>query len=386
MITCKIKKMKKIPLILTIFISVVLGSCKETDKDILSKESFEKEVDGKKVSLFNLENENGVVCQITNYGARVVTLFVPNKAKKRTDVVLGLESIDQYLKNGEYLGAIVGRYGNRIANGEFSLDGKTYSLFKNNGPNTLHGGKKGYADVVWNAHAYTTTNGEDAIELSYLSKDGEEGFPGNLQIKVTYTLTDANELKIEYWAQTDTATVLNLTNHAYFNLKGAGNGNIFSHDLTLYADNFTPTDGTLIPTGKIQSVANTPMDFRTQHKIGERINENTIDLKYGLGYDHNWILNKKSNELTLAAKVSEPSTGIEMKVFTTEPAIQFYSGNFLDGKIIGKEKMQYNYRTAFCMEAQHYPDAPNHANFPSTVLKPGETYTQTTIYQFGLMK
>ena len=386
MVTCKIKIMKKILLILTIFMSVFIVSCKESDKDILPKESFKKEVDGKKVSLFNLKNKNGVVCQITNYGARVVTLFVPNKDKKRTDVVLGLESIDQYLKNGEYLGAIVGRYGNRIANGKFSLDGKTYSLFKNNGPNTLHGGKKGYADVVWDAHAYTTTNGEDAIELSYLSKDGEEGFPGNLQIKVTYTLTEANELKIEYWAQTDAATVLNLTNHAYFNLKGAGNGDIFSHNLTLFADNFTPTDSTLIPTGKIQSVANTPMDFRTPHTIGERINENTIDLKYGLGYDHNWILNKKSNELTLAAKVSEPSTGIEMNVFTTEPAIQFYSGNFLDGKIIGKEKKQYNHRTAFCMEAQHYPDAPNHANFPSTVLKPGDTYTQTTIYQFGLMK
>jgi aldose 1-epimerase len=378
--------MKKNLLILTIFISVVSGSCKETDKDILPKESFEKQVDDKKVSLYNLKNDNGVVCQITNYGARVVTLFVPNKDKKRTDVVLGLESIDQYLKNGEYLGAIVGRYGNRIANGKFSLDGKTYSLFKNNGPNTLHGGKKGYADVVWDAHAYITTNGEDAIELSYLSKDGEEGFPGNLKIKVTYTLTEANELKIEYWAKTDAATVLNLTNHAYFNLKGAGNGDIFSHNLTLHADNFTPTDSTLIPTGKIQSVANTPMDFRTPHTIGERINENTIDLKYGLGYDHNWILNKKSKELTLAANVSEPSTGIEMKVFTTEPAIQFYSGNFLDGKIIGKEKKQYNHRTAFCMEAQHYPDAPNHANFPSTVLKPGDIYTQTTIYQFGLMK
>lgn len=366
--------------------SVLLGSCKETNKDILPKESFEKQVDGKQVSLYNLQNKNGVVCQITNYGARVVTLFIPNKDQKFTDVVLGLESIEQYLKNGEYLGAIVGRYGNRIANGKFTVDGKTYSLFKNNGPNTLHGGKKGYADVVWDALACTNKNGEDAIELSYLSKDGEEGFPGNLQIKVTYTLTEANELKINYWAQTDAVTVLNLTNHSYFNLKGAGNGDIFSHNLTLYADNFTPTDSTLIPTGKIQNVANTPMDFRTPHTIGESINQNTIDLKYGLGYDHNWMLNKKSNELTLAANVSEPTTGIEMKVFTTEPAIQFYSGNFLDGKIIGKEKKHYNHRTAFCMEAQHYPDAPNHASFPSTVLKPGETYTQTTIYQFGLMK
>lgn len=378
--------MKKVPLIIIVLMNVIMVSCKETVEDVLPKESFEKQIDGKQVSLYNLENKNGVVCQITNYGARIVTLFVPNKDKKRTDVVLGLESIDQYLKNGEYLGAIVGRYGNRIANGEFSLGDKKYSLLKNNGPNTLHGGKKGYADVVWDAHAFTTTNGENAIELSYLSKDGEEGFPGNLKIKVIYTLTEANELKIDYWAQTDKETVINLTNHAYFNLKGAGNGNIFSHNLTLYADNFTPTDSTLIPTGKIQNVANTPMDFRTGHSIGECIDKETIDLKYGLGYDHNWILNKKNNELTLAAKVSESSTGIEMKVFTTEPAIQFYSGNFLDGKMIGKEKKQYNHRTAFCMEAQHYPDSPNHPNFPSTVLKPGETYTQTTIYQFGLLK
>ncbi|WP_348812775.1 aldose epimerase family protein [Flavobacterium maritimum] len=380
------RKMKKIPFILTIFMSVVMVSCKESDKDILPKESFEKEFEGKQISLYNLQNKNGMVCQITNYGARVVSLLVPNKDKKRTDVVLGLESIDQYLKNGEYLGAIVGRYGNRIANGKFNLNDQTYTLFKNNGPNSLHGGKKGYADVVWDAHAFTTKKGENAIELSYLSKDGEEGFPGNLQIKVTYTLTDENELKIDYWAQTDAATVINLTNHAYFNLKGAGNGDIFSHNLTLYADNFTPTNSTLIPTGKIQKVANTPMDFRTPHTIGERINENTIDLKYGLGYDHNWILNKNPGKLTLAANVSEPSTGIEMKVLTTEPAIQFYSGNFLDGKIIGKGKKQYNHRTAFCLEAQHYPDSPNHANFPSTVLKPGDTYTQSTIYQFGLMK
>lgn len=378
--------MKKTPFFLSIFMSLVMVSCKEKNKDILTKENFEKQVNGKQVSLYSLQNKNGLVCQITNYGARVVTLFVPNKDGKITDVVLGHESTDQYVKNGEYLGAIVGRYGNRIANGKFNLDGKIYSLFKNNGPNTLHGGKKGYADVVWDARAFTTEKGENAVEMSYLSKDGEEGFPGNLQIKVAYVLTDANELKIDYWAQTDVVTVLNLTNHAYFNLKGAGNGDILSHNLTIYADKFTPTDSTLIPSGKIQDVENSPMDFRTPHAIGERINESTIDLQYGLGYDHNWILNKKANELALAANVFEPSTGIQMKVFTTEPAIQFYSGNFLDGKIIGKEKKQYNHRTAFCIEAQHYPDSPNHANFPSTVLKPADTYTQTTIYQFGLLK
>ena len=356
------------------------------NKTILSNENFNKQIDGKQVSLFNLENENGITCQITNYGARVVSLFVPNKDNNFTDVVLGLESIDQYTKNGEYLGAIVGRYANRIAKGKFSLNDVKYSLFKNNGPNTLHGGKKGYADVVWDARPFKNEKGEDALELSYLSKNGEEGFPGNLQIKVTYTLSKKNELRIEYAAQTDATTVLNLTNHAYFNLKGAGNGKITSHQLTLYADQFTPTDSTLIPTGIIEKVENTPMDFNTPHNIGERINENSIDLKYGLGYDHNWILNKKTNSLTLAALVFEASTGIEMKVFTTQPAIQFYSGNFLDGKIIGKGNKPYLHRAAFCLETQHYPDAPNQPNFPSTVLNHGDEYKQTTIYQFGILE
>lgn len=378
--------MKKSTIILVLFISTLWISCKETNKEILTKENFEKQVDGKPVSLYTLQNKNGIICQITNYGARVVTLFVPDKNGNLTDVVLGHESINEYIRNGEYLGAIVGRYGNRIANGQFKLNRKTYNLFKNNGPNTLHGGKKGYANVVWDARPFITQNGENAIEMSYLSKDGEEGFPGNLKIKVTYTLTEANGLKIDYWAQTDAETVLNLTNHAYFNLKGAGNGDILSHNLSIYADNFTPTDSTLIPTGKIQNVINTPMDFTASHTIGERIKDNTIDLKYGKGYDHNWVLNKTLNDFTIAAKVSEPLTGIEMRVFTTEPAIQFYSGNFLDGKIIGKDKKQYNYRNAFCMEAQHYPDTPNHPNFPSTTLKPGQTYKQTTIYQFLLMK
>lgn len=368
----------------------LFASCNKTDKNtnmtLLTKENFNKQIDGKQVSLFNLENENGITCQITNYGARVVSLFVPNKDQNFTDVVLGLESIDQYTKNGEYLGAIVGRYANRIAKGEFILNDKKYTLFKNNGQNTLHGGKKGYADVVWDARSFKNEKGEDALELSYLSKDDEEGFPGNLQIKVTYTLSNANELKIEYAAQTDATTVLNLTNHAYFNLKGAGNGEITSHQLTLYADRFTPTDSTLIPTGKIEKVENTPMDFNTPHTIGERINGNTIDLKYGLGYDHNWILNKETNALTLAARVSEVSTGIEMKVFTTQPAIQFYSGNFLDGKIIGKGNKPYPHRSAFCLETQHYPDAPNQPNFPSTVLNPSDKYIQTTIYQFGLLE
>jgi len=358
----------------------------DTNKTLLHKENFNKQIDGKQVSLFNLENENGITCQITNYGARVVSLFVPNKDNTFTDVVLGLESIDQYTKNGEYLGAIVGRYANRIAKGEFSLNDKKYVLFKNNGPNTLHGGKKGYANVVWDARPFKNDKGEEALELSYYSKDGEEGFPGNLQIKLTYTLSNKNELEIEYVAQTDATTVLNLTNHAYFNLKGAGNGDITSHQLSLFADRYTPTDSTLIPTGKIEKVKNTPMDFNTPHTIGERINENTTDIKYGLGYDHNWILNKVPNTLTLAALVSEASTGIEMKVYTTQPAIQFYSGNFLDGKIIGKGNKPYLHRSAFCLETQHYPDAPNQPNFPSTVLNPGEHYNQTTIYQFSLSK
>ena len=349
--------------------------------DSLNKTNFTKIIDNQEVSLFSLKNKNGFICQITNYGARIVSFFVPIKDKASIDVILGYDSIDDYQKDDYYLGVVAGRYANRIANGKFILDAKEYSLFVNNGPNALHGGQKGFDKVVWKARPFLNEKEEESLELSYLSIDGEEGFPGNLKVNVTYTLTNKNEIKIDYNAETDAKTVLNLTNHAYFNLKGAGEGSIISHDLVLNADYFTPTDAGAIPTGEIRSVSNTPMDFRIAHKIGERINEDYIELKQGIGYDHNWVLNKESNALSHVATVSEASTGIQMNVFTTEPGVQFYSGNYLNIKK-GKDSKSYPTRSGFCLETQHFPDSPNHEDFPSTVLNPNETYTQTTIYQF----
>lgn len=352
---------------------------------IANPENFDKQIDNQKVLLINLKNKNGFICQITNYGARIVSFLIPINKSDTIDVVLGLESIDDYLKEDKSLGAIVGRYANRIAKGSFTLDGKNYPLFINDGCNTLHGGQKGFDKTVWKSRQFISKKEEEAVELSYLSKDGEEGFPGNLQVKITYTLTNSNELQMEYWAETDAKTVLNLTNHTYFNLKGAGEGTINSHDLVLNADFFTPTNKEMIPTGEIWSVANSPMDFRTWHKIGERINQNYLELTQGNGYDHNWVLNKKGDELSWAATVSEESTGIVLNVFTTEPGIQFYTGNYLDGKSKGKGGKKYTSRTGFCLEAQHYPNSPNQENFPSTILNPGETYKQTTIYQLILL-
>lgn len=350
----------------------------------LNKANFTKIIDNQEVSLFSLKNKNNFVCQITNYGARIVSLFVPIDNQHKIDVVLGYDSINDYQKDVSYLGVIAGRYANRIANGKFSLDDKEYSLFVNNGPNTLHGGVKGFDKVVWKANPFLNQDGEESLELSYLSVDGEEGFPGNLQVKVTYTLTNNNEIKIDYSAFSDAKTVLNLTNHSYFNLKGAGNGSIETHDLVLNADYFTPTDSGSIPTGELRSVLNTPMDFRIAHKIGDRINEDYIELIQGIGYDHNWVLNKDKNDLRWVATVSDDASAIKLKVFTTEPGVQFYSGNYLNIQN-GKDSKSYPARSGFCLETQHFPDSPNHEGFPSTVLNPGEIYTQTTIYQFEVI-
>lgn len=351
------------------------------ESKIVSDEKFLKIIDNQQVSLFNLRNKNGFVCQITNFGARIVSFFVPIDDQNSIDVVLGHDFIEHYENDDFYLGAIAGRYANRIANGKFSLDDKEYSLLVNNGPNALHGGKKGFDKVVWKGRFFLNKNSEEALELSYLSKDREEGYPGNLEVKVIYTLTNDNEIKIDYKAVTDAKTVLNLTNHAYFNLKGAGEGTITSHDLILNADYFTPTDAGAIPTGEIRSVSNSPMDFRIAHKIGDRINDDYVELIQGMGYDHNWVLNKESDALSHVATVSEASTGIQLKVFTTEPGVQFYSGNYLNIEK-GKNAKSYPARSGFCLETQHFPDSPNHEGFPSTVLNPNETYTQTTIYQF----
>jgi aldose 1-epimerase len=356
--------------------------------------SFRDTVDGKPTALYILKNKNNAEVAITNYGARVVAMLVPDKNGTLTDVVVGYDSIGKYLHRPEtYFGAIVGRYGNRIGKGKFRLNGATYTLAANNGPNSLHGGKKGFAAVVWDAKKLN----DQAVELTYLSKNKEEGYPGNLSVKVTYTLTDSNEVRIDYQATTDKATVLNLTNHSYFNLNGQGSGTINNHLLQLNADSYTPVDSTLIPTGKIEPVAGTPFDFRQPTAIGARINDDNVQLKYGKGYDHNFVLNPlksgsgetagvQRDGLNLAATVVGDQTGIRMDVYTKEPGVQFYSGNFLNGSNPIKGGKKDDYRSALCLETQHYPDSPNEPSFPSTELKPGQTYQTTTVYKFSVKK
>jgi aldose 1-epimerase len=362
-----------------------IASAKE--KPEVSKQSFGKAPSGEEVSIYTLKNSNGMTAEITNYGGIIVKLTAPDKNGKYEDVVLGFNSLDDYVKdNSPYFGALIGRYGNRIGQGKFTLNGKTYTLAKNNEPNgipcSLHGGLKGFDKVVWKAEPLLVKN-TAGLKLEYLSKDGEEGYPGNLKVTVTYWLTNKNEVKIEYSAVTDKPTPVNLTNHSYFNLKGEGNGDILDHELILNADRFTPVDKGLIPTGKLESVKGTPFDFTSAHKIGERVDENNEQLKIARGYDHNWVLNHKGNKLSLAASVYEPTTGRVLEVFTTQPGIQFYCGNFLDGSLKGKSGKPYNFRNGFALETQHFPDSPNHPNFPNTILKPGETLKSTTIFKFS---
>ncbi|UCH98603.1 MAG: galactose mutarotase [Candidatus Aminicenantes bacterium] len=339
------------------------------------KSNFGKTKEGQPVDLYTITNANGMTVKITNYGGIVTSLKVPDKNGKFADVVLGFDSLDKYLEGHPYFGAIVGRYGNRIARGKFTLNGTEYQLATNNGENHLHGGIKGFDKVVWNVEIVKEEN-EIGIKLSYLSKDGEEGYPGNLSAVVTYTLTNDNELKIHYEAETDKSTPVNLTHHSYFNLKGAGNGDILGHLLTFNADRFTPVDEGLIPTGEIKSVKDTPMDFTVLKAIGERIKQ------VKGGYDHNYVLNDWDGSLRRAAKVVEPRFGRVMEVWTTEPGLQFYSGNFLDGTIRGKNGKVYYKHYGFCLETQHFPDSPNKLRFPSVILEPGKKYTHTTIYRF----
>ncbi|MBD1364626.1 galactose mutarotase [Mucilaginibacter sp. ZT4R22] len=340
---------------------------------------FERTIDGKKTELFILKNKNGAEAAITNYGAHLISLLVPNKAGEITDVVLGFDDIEGFQKAaGAYYGATIGRYGNRLAKGKFTLDGKEYTLFTNNGPNTLHGGKKGFDSMVWDAKQTDSAT----VELSYLSKDMEEGFPGNLKVKVIYTLTDDNALKVSYEATTDKTTVVNLTNHAYFNLNGQGTGSVLEHSVKIDADAYTPVDSTLIPTGKIEPVKGTPFDFTAAATIGSRIEQDNIQLKDGKGYDHNYVLNKHDISTPVATVVGDKS-GIKMEVFTEEPGMQFYTGNFMNGTNTLKGGAKDEHRTAFAMETQHYPDSPNQPAFPSTVLKPGAVYKTVTIYKFS---
>jgi len=339
-------------------------------------------VDGQTIYRYTLKNRHGMEAKIINFGGIVTSLKVRDKDGKFGDVVLGFNDLDNYVKTHPFFGTAVGRYGNRIAKGRFTLNGVEYKLAVNNGENHLHGGIKGFDKVVWTAQEVKTPAGP-AVRMTYLSKDGEEGYPGNLKVTMVYTLTNKNELRIDYTATTDKDTVLNLTHHSYFNLAGEGNGDILNHQLQLFADRFTPTDAGSIPTGELRSVKGTPFDFLTLHEIGERINDDYEQIKFGGGYDHNYVVNGRMGVLRKAALVLERTSGRMMEVLTTEPGVQLYTGNFLDGTLTGKSGKPYPRRSGFCLETQHYPDSPNKPNFPTTTLKKGATFKSTTIYRFS---
>ncbi|MCD4747144.1 MAG: galactose mutarotase [Bacteroidales bacterium] len=347
----------------------------EKNKISINKENFGK-YDGKNVYLYTLTNSNGLIAKITNYGAIVTSLIVPDKQGNFDDIVLGYDNLEDYIKDSPYFGAIVGRYGNRIAKGKFILDDKEYTLAVNNGNNHLHGGIKGFDKVVWDAEEIDNKEGV-GLKLKYISKDGEEGYPGNLEVTVTYTLTNNNELKISYEAVTDKPTPVNITHHSYFNLAGAGKEDILNHELMIDADKYTVVDKELIPTAELRDVKDTPMDFTSPESIGSRI------AAVEGGYDHNYVLNN-NGKFAKVVEVIEPQSGRLMEVYTSEPGIQFYSGNFLDGSNIGKNGKKYNKYYGFCLETQHFPDSPNQPSFPSTILKPGEKYGYTTVYKFLL--
>lgn len=341
--------------------------------------AFQQNLDGKQVSLYALTNKNKARAELTSYGARLVSLLVPDKNGNMVDVILGHDSLGGYAKPGEpYFGCTIGRYGNRIGNAKFKLDGKEYKLDANDGSNSLHGGRQGYHTKVWDAQQLDS----QSIAFTYVSPDGDAGYPGKLNVKVTYTLTDDNSLQIDYEATTDAKTVVNLTNHAYFNLNGAGSGTINDHELMVNADNITPVNKTLIPTGKLMKVEGTPFDFRQPAAIGSKIDTTNEQIKNGLGFDHNFVLNGTDGTVKKVATVKGNISGITMEVLTDQPGLQFYGGNFLNGKEIGKGGKAYEHRSAFCLETQHYPDSPNQPTFPSTVLNPGENYKTRTIYKF----
>lgn len=346
----------------------------------MQKQSFGKLPDGREVSRYILKNKNGVEVHVINYGGIITHLMAPDKDGKLEDVVLGYDSLEGYLKSSPYFGALIGRYGNRIGNGKFTLDGKEYTLAQNNNGQHLHGGDKGFDKVFWEIEPFASDKGQ-ALKLTYLSKDMEEGYPGNLNTEVEYILTDNNELEINYRATTDKKTIVNLTQHTYFNLTGNVERDILDHELMLKADQIVPVDKTLIPTGELLPVNGTPFDFNVATPIGKRINDEHEQLKFGLGYDHCWVLSSKDS-LKLAGSVYEPGSGRMVEVYTTEPGIQFYSGNFLDGTITGKGNVTYQKRYGLCLETQHFPDSPNKPQFPSVELNPGEEYRSQTIYRF----
>ncbi len=371
--------MKKL---ISFLILILVISCFQKKETLMIDENnFSGALKGKEINLYTLRNEKGIVAQITNLGGRVVSLLVPDKKGQMRDIVLGYKTLEGFQNSNEvYFGALIGRYGNRINKGRFDLKGKEYKLPPNDGHNHLHGGPQGFHIVIWNPKKID----EQTLRLTYLSEDGEMGYPGNLKVEVIYKLTNDNQLKINYQAKTDKTTIINLTHHSFFNLNGAGNGKITDHILQINADKFTPINSSLIPTGQIQEVQDTPFDFTKPTAIGKKINNEHQQLKYGKGYDHNWVLNDWNGQNRQVASIYSPSSGIKMEVFTNEPGMQFYSGNFLDGSDTGKQGKVYKYRTAFCLETQHFPDGPNHDNFPSTVLKPGEKYYSTCSYKFSI--
>lgn len=347
----------------------------------LNPEKFSTQLEGKEVRLLSLRNKQGSEAHIINQGAKLVSLVVPNQSGGFTDVLIGHDSIEEYVHSEEaYFGAVCGRYANRIAKGKFTLEGKEYTLAVNNGPNALHGGLKGFNSVVWDILEKT----ENKVRLAYTSADGEEGYPGELHVEVTYTLTDENELCIDYSAKSNQTTVLNLTNHAYFNLSGDGDQSVHDHTLEILADHYLPTDDTAIPYGKPEEVAGTPFDFRTPHLVGERIDTPIDQLVWARGYDHTFVLNKPLGKLGLAARVSSPKTGVRMEVFTDQPGVQLYTGNWMSGNMRGKHDHRYPARAALCLETQHYPDSPNRPEYPSTVLKAGEEFKSTTVFAFSV--
>jgi aldose 1-epimerase len=376
--------MKKLLVLASLAITLVMSSCSKSDVTLsgLNRKDFQTEIDGKKNDLYVLKNKNGMEVCMTNFGARIVSIWVPDKKGNFADVVLGFDSIGGYLNNKSDFGAFIGRYGNRIAQGKFTLDSTAYQLSTNNFGHSLHGGVKGFQYRMFDIKQLSDTS----LEVSYVSVDGEMGFPGTLTSKAVYTLTSDNAIDISYEATTDKPTIVNLTNHSYFNLTGDPKKDVLGHIMCIDADGFTPVDTTFMTTGEITPVCCTPMDFRTPHKIGERITDfDFVQLKNGNGYDHNWVLNTKGNDSIPACFVVEPESGRTLTVFTSEPGVQVYTGNFLDGKVTGKKGIVYNQRVGLCLETQHYPDSPNKPQWPSVVVRPGQTYTSHCIYKFGIM-
>jgi len=376
-------KLREICVIL--FAIFIVSSCSTTNKDkgMITKSLFGKLSDGREVFKFTLKNKNGMEVSLINFGATVTSIVVPDKSGKMEDVVLGYDSLDGFVNDNSYLGVIVGRYGNRIGKGKFSIDGKEYQVTVNDGENHLHGGTIGFHKVLWDAKAIENDS-TPAVQLTYVSKDGEDGYPGAVTIKVTYTLTSENELKMDYEGTTDKPTILNPTNHAYFNLTGSPANIILDHQLQIDADSTTPVVKGLITTGEFASVTNTPFDFRIATAIGARINDNNEQMKLGGGYDHNWVLKNFDGKVRKVGELYEPKSGRLLIYYTDQPGLQFYSGNFLNGSIKGKKGIAYQYRTGLCLEAQHYPDSPNKQQWPSVVLRSGETYKQTTVYKFSV--